>query len=475
MSVSEKASATIVDSMGRIDDLIKQIKLFPKKSNRLYQRISVFRENMTKSASSKSSSDILLNDLSACLKEIEVFLFKFTDKEYLLRSYSANIDNERFVDLTNVIKGFYSTFSISFDEKQWDLEDAKDKNEDYQFHCNLADSVASSSATSASNDGLSSTTTAAVSKETIQSGLENQDHKNIEPLQDEIGKSSSNLNDLRSKLRLIETDLSSYEQQQQSGNDLENTYLNIEDHVDCDKSHANKIGEGKFGIVYKGTFQRNGEGKSEEGKEEVSVKYLRDSSFSIEKQFSLRREVAKLSLLSHPSLILLYGANVKTIPYFFVYEYCYCSLYSALYAREENEKLNLFKGNYKKKLELLLECSSGMEYLHSLSLLHRNIKSTNILLSSSGHVKLTDFSFVMNKHDLSSSLLGTSGNVRASITGTGATLSAQKVTNSTPHYFLFLLFFLLYLLSTLYSLFSALPLSSFILFFSLGLSSLFGT
>jgi hypothetical protein len=419
MSVSGKEASTIADSIGRIDDLLKQIKLFPKKSGRLCQRISAFR-----SSSSKSFSDTSLNDFSAYLKEIEVFLSRFIDKEYLLRSYSANIDNERFHDFIYFLKCFYSAFSISFDEKQWDLEDAHDKNEDYQHHCKLAESLASS-------DG-SSTAKARVSKDVIQSGLANQEHKNIEPLEETdmgvvAGKSSSRVNEVRLKLQCIENDLSSYEQQ--SGNTLESTYLNVENSLDCDKSHVNKVGEGKFGIVYKGRY---------EGKE-VSVKYLRDSSFSSEKQLFLRREIAKLSLLSHPSIIHLYGANLKTIPYFFVYEYCYCSLYSALYAREENEHLNLYKGNYKRKLELLFECSSGMEYLHSLSLLHRNIKSTNILLSPSGHVKLTDFSFVMSKHDLSSSLLGTTGNVRASITGTGATLSAQKV---NALFFFFLSFFL---------------------------------
>ncbi|KAK9719102.1 hypothetical protein K7432_005023 [Basidiobolus ranarum] len=48
------------------------------------------------------------------------------------------------------------------------------------------------------------------------------------------------------------------------------------------------------------------------------------------------------------------------------------------------------------------ECLKGLEHLHSKSVIHRDIKSDNILLSMRGEIKLTDFGFCAQLNDIHS-------------------------------------------------------------------------
>ena len=43
------------------------------------------------------------------------------------------------------------------------------------------------------------------------------------------------------------------------------------------------------------------------------------------------------------------------------------------------------------KLRYAREVASGMQYVHSLQRIHRDLKSTNLLVSKSNHVKVADF------------------------------------------------------------------------------------
>lgn len=43
------------------------------------------------------------------------------------------------------------------------------------------------------------------------------------------------------------------------------------------------------------------------------------------------------------------------------------------------------------KLNMLAGVASGIAYLHSLPIVHRDLSSRNLLLTSSGHVKICDF------------------------------------------------------------------------------------
>jgi TPR repeat protein/serine/threonine protein kinase len=386
---SANHSQTIVDVIESIGNELKTIKVYRKKSHRLFDRLGPIADRASQ-AHNASPAELLA--VLFAVKETHSFIHKFSDPEYVLQSWSASIDMERFADLTQSIYECYTIFSIPHPADQ-STEDEQDKKEDFESMKKFIESLAEIENVRA-----------------VSLGVEHTEGKNIEALKPSgLNVPVEKTKEIRVKVDKIDEDIQNYELLPET---LDFTQL------ECDRhSHLNKIGEGKFGIVYKGNMTSG---------PEVAVKFFRETNFTAEKQAAIKKDIAKLQLLKHKNVIEYFGSQTKTLPYYHVFEKAYCSLYSALYARDENEKLGLTKSNYRRKLEILLDCCRGIDFLHSVNVLHRNIKSTNVLIMADGSAKIADFSFAMSKQDLNSSLSGAQGTNRASLTA--ATLSAsQKV------------------------------------------------
>ena len=100
-------------------------------------------------------------------------------------------------------------------------------------------------------------------------------------------------------------------------------------------------------------------------------------------QFINEIEVRKTC--QYPSLLFLYDYSIDTLTLF--YEYCDKG---TLYHYIDNPSNNSFP--FSIQLQLLLEISSAIDILHQHQLIHRDIKSPNILLKSSPfHCVLSDF------------------------------------------------------------------------------------
>uniref|UniRef100_A0A7N0VBP7 Protein kinase domain-containing protein n=1 Tax=Kalanchoe fedtschenkoi TaxID=63787 RepID=A0A7N0VBP7_KALFE len=141
--------------------------------------------------------------------------------------------------------------------------------------------------------------------------------------------------------------------------------------------------------------------------ETVAVKVLATDSKQGEKEF--QSEVILLGRLHHRNLVNLVGYCAEKGRNILVYVYMSNgSLASHLY----NEKLETLSWNL--RLQIALDVARGLEYLHDgavPSVVHRDIKSSNILLDEYMNARVADFGLsreeLVDKHN--SSIRGTFG------------------------------------------------------------------
>jgi tRNA A-37 threonylcarbamoyl transferase component Bud32 len=144
-----------------------------------------------------------------------------------------------------------------------------------------------------------------------------------------------------------------------------------------------KIGEGGFGIVYKGTYQFA----------PAAIKQLRVDNLSPEAEEEFNREANIMAQLHHPNVVHFYG--YCTVPKCLVMEYMpRGSLFKVLHSREP------FDWNF--RIRIATDIASGLAFLHSKSILHRDIKSLNVLLDGQWAAKLTDFGLSRVKNETKS-------------------------------------------------------------------------
>ncbi|XP_040363265.1 probable leucine-rich repeat receptor-like serine/threonine-protein kinase At3g14840 isoform X2 [Rosa chinensis] len=142
----------------------------------------------------------------------------------------------------------------------------------------------------------------------------------------------------------------------------------------------NKIGEGGFGPVYKGILL---DGTI------IAVKQLSSKSKQGNREFV--NEIGMISCLQHPNLVRMYGCCIEENQLLLVYEYMENnSLARALYGPED-DLLNL---DWPTRQKICLGIAKGLAYLHeesAVKVVHRDIKTTNVLLDQDLNAKISDF------------------------------------------------------------------------------------
>ncbi|XP_038892179.1 probable LRR receptor-like serine/threonine-protein kinase At1g67720 [Benincasa hispida] len=156
-------------------------------------------------------------------------------------------------------------------------------------------------------------------------------------------------------------------------------YLSLSELEEATNNFSKKIGKGSFGSVFYG--------KMIDGKE-VAVKIMAESSTHGNQQFTT--EVALLSRIHHRNLVPLIGYCEEEHQRMLVYEYMHNgTLRDHLYGSTTQKHLDWLA-----RLHIAEDAAKGLEYLHTgciPSIIHRDVKTSNILLDINMRAKVSDF------------------------------------------------------------------------------------
>lgn len=166
--------------------------------------------------------------------------------------------------------------------------------------------------------------------------------------------------------------------------ELQGLILSMNDIEICRNAEGKKyrLGEGGFGMVYKALMNNV---------DEVAVKVVKTDKPTTKELNLFLTEVRTLSQLHHRNIVQFYGACLELSSMFFVTELMRGGdLYTAI--RHHQETMRWERLGKKVALDVAL----GLNYLHSQKppMMHRDLKSPNVLLSEEGVAKIADVGMV---------------------------------------------------------------------------------
>ena len=134
------------------------------------------------------------------------------------------------------------------------------------------------------------------------------------------------------------------------------------------------LGSGTFGAVYQGTW------KSKQGKRIAVKKILHTPGTSMPEDVTTLQ-----SLPQHPHIITYFGIAHSEDAVYIITEFApKGSLYDRLYKKEE-------KPTFEQSHDWAWQIAHGMEHLHEHNIIHRDLKSANVLLCIGNVAKIADF------------------------------------------------------------------------------------
>ena len=138
-------------------------------------------------------------------------------------------------------------------------------------------------------------------------------------------------------------------------------------------TRGSRIGTGSFGVVHVGMNHRNG-----------SLMAVKSIHMLPEIMTDIRREIDLLKSLKHVNIVRYYGAEINGSDLHIFQEWVAGGSVSDLLAKFGPFPFPVIQSYGEQML-------CGLAFLHANSILHRDIKGSNLLVTNSGIIKLADF------------------------------------------------------------------------------------
>ena len=140
-----------------------------------------------------------------------------------------------------------------------------------------------------------------------------------------------------------------------------------------------KIGEGGMGIVYKANDTKLDR--------EVALKFLPSATLSnkSEKERFIR-EARAAAALNHPNIAHIYAIEEIDDRMFIAMEY--------IEGENLHEMVDPDKGTplpLNKAIDYTIQIAQGLKAAHDKNIVHRDVKSANIMVTNKGNIKIMDF------------------------------------------------------------------------------------
>ena len=165
-----------------------------------------------------------------------------------------------------------------------------------------------------------------------------------------------------------------------------------------------KLGEGGMGVVYKAEDSKL--------KREVAIKFLPNViSKSKEEKTRFENEAQAAASLNHPNIATIHAIEEKDNQIFIVMEF--------INGPELKDKIEENRITLEESLNIIEQIANGLSAAHHKGIIHRDIKSGNIMLTHSGQVKIMDFGLAKVKGSSQITKVGTT-------IGTAAYMSPEQ-------------------------------------------------
>ncbi|XP_058777733.1 serine/threonine-protein kinase STY17 [Vicia villosa] len=139
--------------------------------------------------------------------------------------------------------------------------------------------------------------------------------------------------------------------------------------------YENKVGSGSFGDLFRGTYCS----------QEVAIKVLKPERINTDMLKEFAQEVYIMRKIRHKNVVQFIGACTRPPNLCIVTEFMSRgSLYDFLHRQRGVFKLPSL-------IKVAIDVSKGMNYLHQNNIIHRDLKTANLLMDENELVKVADF------------------------------------------------------------------------------------